>query len=371
MLQLILLAGLVSWGITLLLIVRGRRQVRRALTGGHALAEKDEPQRFHQGYVPRVGGVSIMVGLVAGMAWAAWKDWASPLWFGYFLLCVFPAWLAGLHEDMTRHTSISIRLGSTLLAAGCCVFLLDAQLGRLDIPYVDELLQRWPLFAIVLTIVAVGGLPHALNIIDGFNGLAGMVALLILSAFGYLAFKLGDSALLAICLALGASTAGFFFWNFPRGLIFAGDGGAYLWGIVIAFVAVLLVSRHPTVSPWFPMMVCIYPVCETLFSVYRKKILRKRSPLQPDGLHLHMLIHKRLVRWVMGTASPQERLAGNSLTAPYLWGVSVLSIFPALFFWGNSAVLASGCLLFVLLYLWLYRKLVRFRSPGILKIRRY
>ena len=37
---------------------------------------------------------------------------------------------------------------------------------------------------------------------------------------------------MVICLV--GATAGFLIWNYPRGKIFAGDGGAYVWGMVIA-----------------------------------------------------------------------------------------------------------------------------------------
>ena len=94
-----------------------------------------------------------------------------------------------------------------------------------------------------------------------------------------------------ICLA--GATAGFLVWNYPRGLIFAGDGGAYLWGVVIAMASVLLVQRHALVSPWFPMLLLIYPVWETLFSIYRKLGARpvarrgRRAALPPADLPAH------------------------------------------------------------------------------------
>ena len=76
--------------------------------------------------------------------------------------------------------------------------------------------------------------------------------------------------------------------NFPSGSLFAGDSGAYLIGFLIALVSVLLVTRNPQVSAWCPMLLAVYPVWETLFSIYRKKFLRGRSPNMPDGLHLHI-----------------------------------------------------------------------------------
>ena len=83
---------------------------------------------------------------------------------------------------------------------------------------------------------------------------------------------------------------GFFVWNFPAGLIFLGDGGAYFLGFYLAELAILLLHRNPEVSPMFPLLLCIYPVFETLFSIYRRKCAarpagrhaRRRPPAQPD-----------------------------------------------------------------------------------------
>ncbi|MFN7130403.1 MAG: glycosyltransferase family 4 protein, partial [Brevundimonas sp.] len=113
---------------------------------------------------------------------------------------------------------------------------------------------------------------NAVNIIDGFNGLAAATSMLMFAAFGYVAWALRDPFIVQVCLAMIGALAGFFVWNYPRGRIFLGDGGAYLVGFVLAEVAVLLVVRHPQVSPWFCFLVCAYPVTETLFSIYRRRL---------------------------------------------------------------------------------------------------
>ena len=70
-------------------------------------------------------------------------------------------------------------------------------------------------------------------------------------------------------------------------------------------ISILFVNRNPQISPWFPVCVLSYPIFEVLYSMYRKKILKKRSPFEPDGVHFHMLIYKRVSK-------------ENHLTAPDL-----------------------------------------------------
>ena len=291
-------------------------------------------QKFHRGSVPRIGGVAIAIGLCATLGWSAWRGLigAEAMWL---LLAALPAFAAGLAEDMTKRVGVLARLGATMVAAGLAGWLLGAWLPRLGVGVLDVWLATWPALGVIVTLVAVAGVANAVNIIDGFNGLAAATTMLMFAALGYVAWAVGDTLLLQLCLAMAGALLGFLVWNYPRGLIFLGDGGAYLVGFVLAEVAVLLVVRQPQVSPWFGLLVCLYPVTETVFSIYRKRFLRGISPGVPDGLHLHMLVYRRLVRWAAG----------------------------------HEALLIASAVVFVAAYVWLYAKLVRFRSPRWLRRR--
>ena len=115
--------------------------------------------------------------------------------------------------------------------------------------------------------IAVGGCTHALNIIDGINGLAGMVAVLMAISIALVAWQVQDFPIFLIATALASATLGFLAWNFPFGRVFLGDGGAYFLGFMLAELAVLLVVRNPSVSPFYALAVLFYPVFETLFSI--------------------------------------------------------------------------------------------------------
>jgi len=151
--------------------------------------------------------------------------------------------------------------------------------------------------------------------------------------------------------------------NFPRGLVYLGDGGAYLLGFWIGVLLVLLVGRNPEVSAWFPVLLCAYPVCELLFSIYRRGIVRRSHPGLPDLAHLHHLIYKRLVRWLVGTGLPAHRTQRNSLTAPYLWLLTSVGVAPAVMFWQATSLLQIGSALFAAAYIYAYARIVKFRAP--------
>ncbi len=361
----IVIAGLVSWLVTLLII--RFNHLHAALT-----ADDDTlgVQKFHVHPVPRIGGIGLFLGLLAV---ALWLKYALPeigttlLWL---LLAAAPAFLGGLMEDLTKKVSVLTRLLLTMISALLGYWLLEAGLNRLDLPLLDSALHWWP-FSLLLTVVAIAGMANAVNIIDGFNGLAGMVCVMIFGALGYVAFMVGDLLLWGTCAAMIGGLLGFLAWNYPRGLIFLGDGGAYFLGFMIGEISVLLVVRHPEVSAWFPMLLVIYPVFETLFSIYRRVVLRGVSAGLPDGVHLHSLVYKRLVRWAVGSSAAGDITQRNALTSPYLWLLSSLAIFPAMLFWRNTYILMFFVFLFALVYIWLYRSIVIFRTPRGLVLRRH
>ncbi len=322
------------------------------------------PQKFHATPTPRIGGLGVMAGLFAsGAALLATEQGASGEQFGYLLFASLPAFLGGITEDVTKNASVLARLALTMLAAACGAWLLGAVLPRLDVLGLDALL-KWTPFAIVFTIFAVGGIANAINIIDGYNGLAAGHAVIVLAALAYVSVQVGDSFLFMSALAMIGALLGFLIWNYPKGKIFLGDGGAYLLGFWLAELMVLVVARHPEVSPWFPLLLLIYPIFETLFSIYRKILLRGRSPGQPDGLHLHMLIYKRLVRISVGSKEQIGIMRRNSTVSLYIWAISAACALPAIIFWRETPWLVAFALGFCVCYVWLYRRITRWKVPN-------
>jgi UDP-N-acetylmuramyl pentapeptide phosphotransferase/UDP-N-acetylglucosamine-1-phosphate transferase len=346
--------------------------MRSSIRHGHSSADHDlsGPQKFHARIVPRVGGVGVMVAIVAGVVIAQVSEApvARPLWL--LIVCTLPAFVAGITEDLTKNVSPRRRLAATAISAGLAMWLLDAAITRTDIPGVDQLIQ-WIPFAVLLTVFAVTGVANAVNIIDGFNGLASMCVLMMILALGYVAFQVGDAFIFTASVITAGAVLGFFVWNFPAGLIFLGDGGAYLLGFLLGELSILLIHGNPGVSPIFPLLLCAYPIFETIFTMYRRKVVRGVATAAPDGIHLHTLIHRRLIRWTLAENSERRRLTRrNSMTSPYLWLLCLFSVIPSVLWWNSTAVLSWFLLLFVVSYVWLYARIVRFKTPRWMIFRR-
>lgn len=335
-----------AWFVSVLLVLT------KHLHGRYSMPCAKGIQNVHIEPTPRIGGLAIFFSVTLGMMLS---ENESRHQLQGIVMAGVTAFAFGLLEDFTHRVSVSSRLFATLGSGILGWFITGIAITDVNLPGIDTLLQ-WTPVAVLFTAFAVGGLANAFNIIDGFNGLASGTAFIALAAMGTLSQQLGDVPLNHVCFTLGAAVLGFLLVNWPFGKLFLGDGGAYFVGFSIAWVAVLLLQRHPEISAWCPLIICAYPVLEVLFSVLRRR-QRRNHIGNPDRVHLHSLVKRRVMRQHFPTMHITMR---NSITGALLWGMTLLPALWALSFFDNTTMLALGLLLFTLAYQILYLRLVRF-----------
>jgi UDP-GlcNAc:undecaprenyl-phosphate/decaprenyl-phosphate GlcNAc-1-phosphate transferase len=351
-----LIIGFIASFITTLLIIR-YKHLHSQLTGDHDISG---PQKMHLIAVPRIGGISIgfSIFLTLLIRSLTEKNFSIGL---MLLISSIPVFAIGLTEDITKAIGVKIRLLFIAFGAALAVHLTGGQVINLDIPILDHLFRIYG-FGFLFTVFAITGLSNAYNIIDGFNGLSSMVGIITLLGLGYISYKVGDMSLMYLNFSMIAAILGFFLWNYPRGLIFLGDGGAYLIGFWIALLSILIVNRHKEISPWFAVLINAYPILETLFTIYRRRIYQGKNAGLADGIHFHTLIYRRILK-VKLNGSLAEQYLSNSRTSPYLWLLSSFGIIPAILFYESTPMLVLSAAIFISFYLWLYKKIITFKTP--------
>jgi len=317
----------------------------------------DAVQKYHKRPVPRIGGLAFLAGLIcAGVYHGLEADQELYLakWAG---VAAIPVFLGGVLEDLHKGMAARERLLLAFFSATIAHYELNVGLVRIDWVWFDATIITMPGVTLLLTVIMVGGVAHASNIIDGFNGLLLGVTLLTLGAFSWVGYQVGDATLVTYLAIMVGAALGVFIFNFPLGRIFLGDGGAYLIGFFLAVIALILVRNHAAISPWFPLTVLAYPVTETVFSIFRKKFVSRTPAMAPDQYHFHMLVHDKFVsnwrgRWVSN---------GNAITALIMWGIHLLGLVPGILWWNKTPYLLASLFVFVLfyvsLYLWLARRI--------------
>ena len=311
-------------------------------------------QKIHAHPTPRIGGIAIALGLLVGWFLSEGEPQKT---LGLILLAGLPALLFGLAEDVTKQVGVWPRLLATMSSGVFAWYLTGVAMQKTGLPPLDWVLQFLPL-AVLFTAYAVGGFANAINIIDGFNGLAVGASAIMFAIMGMVATKINDPHLAQICQIATWCAVGFALVNWPMGRIFLGDGGAYLLGFVLAWLAVLLPMRNEGITAWVTVMVCAYPVIEVGFSVRRKRSREGHHPGQPDRVHLHHLLHRRVACKLFPKASKPLQ---NGLTSPLCWVLIALPGAWAYTFHSRSVMLAIGFGLMVFAYAALYARLSQFR----------
>ncbi len=294
------------------------------------------PQKFHTAPTPRIGGLGIFIGCFFLM---------SNTDMGLFImLASVPAFVAGLLEDLFAKISPGRRLIIMLVSALMAIYLLSIVVVDFGFGIIipGEI-------GVVITIIAFLGLINGTNLIDGINGLSSGVSLIILLTYYFVSRQVGDTDLEFVTSISSLSILGFIFFNYPKGRIFLGDGGAYFTGFLLAIIAILLVDRHTTeISPWFALCVLIHPVWEVMFSFFRKAVFDKESPFKPDPYHIHQFIFIYITK------------KNNPLTTLVILPFVIINCTLAVQFHNNDGALALITLGYVSIYtatyLLLYKK---------------
>ncbi len=285
----------------------------------------DKSHGLHKKATPRSGGIAIYFSSIFIMS--------NPV--GIFLyLSSLPIFLAGFFEDLLKNIPPKIRFVFMILSAMLGILLLNTVV--FDIDYIEL-----PFFiAIVFSIIGIVGIVNAINLIDGLNGLASGVAIFTFLSFAYVSYLYNDIDLLFISLILATATAGFVVFNFPKGLIFLGDSGSYFLGFMLAELAILIVNRNPEISPWFPFVLLVYPIWETVFSIIRRKFFEKKSSFEPDNNHLHCILCTKI------NSNPVSSIS-------ILLFVAIVDVL-AVIFRENTQMLTIIALSFIVIYTFFY-----------------
>ena len=325
-----------------------------ATASQHGRFTMDQPgavQSFHARPTPRIGGIGIYLALL--VAFATVDDSDTRQMLATMLLAGAPALAVGALEDITHRVGVAARLLATLASGALACELGGVVLTHLGIPLVDALLPFMPL-AMAFTAFALAGVANAFNIIDGLNGLASGTAAIALLGIAFVAAQAADAPLAFTALVLAAAIAGFWLMNFPWGKIFLGDGGAYFTGFAVAWLAVLLPMRNPSVSPWASLLICGYPVIEAVYSIIRRRF-QGHPPGQADRAHLHSLVATRLAGRLRGVDPTLQ----NSAVSLLMWICAAIPAFLGVTFSGRTPWLALSAAICLLLYHWLYRQVAR------------
>lgn len=254
-------------------------------------------QASHVIPVARIGGISVILALVfAAIPFSeTFNIWPQ---YKLLLLSAVPVFVIGLCEDLGCFVSPRARLLAAALSGSIFVMLFGEWLTRTDIMGLDIAMQ-WAPFGIGFSLFFAAGISHSFNLIDGLNGLASFTAAGVALSLAIVSHQVGLTEHRDVLLILTSAIAGFLVFNFPYGKIFLGDGGAYVTGHILIWMAISILFAAPDVSPLAMLLIFFFPVADTLLAIARR--LSLGVPIShPDRLHFHQLIMRGIEIIVLG-----------------------------------------------------------------------
>ena len=251
----------------------------------------------HAQAVPTFGGVAFYITMILFLALL--QSMRLSYIGSHLIAAISILFMVGLKDDLVVSTA-RVKLFGQIAASFFIVFSPEMQLdnlfGFLGIHEIPLLVGY-----IINTIIAIA-IINAYNLIDGIDGLASLVGIVISLVYAWVFYGTGHAFYVLVSVSTAGILAAFLRYNYSRGTrkIFMGDSGSLIIGLTLAF----LTLKHITMTPYPPLMdqgydpanrllfiacVLFIPVFDTL-RVMLIRMIRKTSPFSPDRNHAHHVI---------------------------------------------------------------------------------
>jgi len=246
---------------------------------------------------PSFGGVAFYITLILVLALI--QSLRLNYVGGHLIGAITILFMVGLKDDLVISTA-RVKLFGQIAAACFIIFSPEMHLTSLygfwGIYEIPEIL------GLLLTGFLIIALINAYNLIDGIDGLAALVGIVISTLYATIFYITENPYFVLISVSLGGILSAFLRFNYSRGKrkIFMGDSGSLIVGLVLAFLSIKLLVMTPylpTIRQGFSpsnrllFLACILfiPVFDTL-RVILLRLLKGDSPFSADREHAHHIL---------------------------------------------------------------------------------
>ena len=254
------------------------------------ILSKSGRRRVHLRSIPYLGGLAIYFAFFVATLVVYYVDQQFRIGFssrfaGLFIACTLIV-ILGLWDDIKNIRPIIKLIGQISVA-----LLLFGYGFRIEVftnPFLGGVIHL-PLFlSILITVGWIVGLINAMNLIDGLDGLAAGIAVIVSGSLLLIALFLHNYITVFLFIALAGCTLGFLRFNFYPAQIFMGDTGSMLIGLILASVA-LVESQYKSAAAavlLVPITALAIPIYDTFMAVIRR-MLKRGSIFKADKKHIH------------------------------------------------------------------------------------
>jgi len=251
-------------------------------------------RKIHKKVTPSMGGIAIFLGFfLSSLIWINLEGWGN---IKFILVALFVIFFIGVRDDLIP-LKAKMKLFGQIMAASLVIFLYDLKIrtfyGLFGIYELPDMVS------VPLTFFTIIVITNSFNLIDGLDGLAGTIAIVVLLTYGIWFYLIEDDVFSILCFSMLGAIFAFLIFNWEPSEIFMGDTGALVIGMLLAILTLYFIDVNYALDPEDPYKfrasvgtaACfiIIPLADTLRIVILR-LLKGQSPFTPDKSHIHHAI---------------------------------------------------------------------------------
>ncbi len=247
------------------------------------LVDKPDPRRWHQGSIPRTGGIALFVAFMIAAVLAQWlpvprldpKELTRFLGIVLGMSFLFVVGLVDDWRELPPGPQYMVQALSGLIAIAFLVFI-----ERVMNPFTNQLTVFPMVLTVMITLAWVMGMINTVNLLDGVDGLAAGVGAIVSAVLAIHMVREGQYSVALLPLALLGATLGFLPYNYYPARVFLGSG-SWVLGYAIATLGIAAGAKMALV-----LLVLSIPIVDVAWLIVSR--LRAGQPIgQADRRHLH------------------------------------------------------------------------------------
>jgi UDP-GlcNAc:undecaprenyl-phosphate/decaprenyl-phosphate GlcNAc-1-phosphate transferase len=251
---------------------------------GVGLDRPDSYRKAHREPVSRLGGLPFFGVFVLSLL--AVSYFLPLFWSRWFpvLVTVGLFFGLGLWDDF-KPLGARLKLFCQILIA-ILAYFLGLEISSITYPNGGLNLHLGQL-GFLVSIFWIISVPNIVNLIDGVDGLAAGLGMMLFCVLGYVGWSMGQVDVAWVSFGLAGALLGFLCFNFPPARIFLGDGGAYAIGSAVACLSLISANKGAVAAVMLVTMIALgLPIMDTLFALARRAF--RGFPLfHADAEHIH------------------------------------------------------------------------------------
>jgi UDP-GlcNAc:undecaprenyl-phosphate GlcNAc-1-phosphate transferase len=245
----------------------------------------------HTEPVPKAGGLAVVATFLLGIMAIYLLGDKTPISQGYFsgfVLSALAIAVVSFYDDI-NYKSFTVKLGTQVLAA-CVMIAFGVVIDQIGLPRVGLVQLGW--LAYPVTFLWIVGLTNSFNFMDGLDGMAAGVAVIVSFFFGLITLSQGSTFVYITCYTVLAGSLGFLYYNFPPARIFMGDVGSAFLGFIFATLAIIAARYDHSHTSFFVMPLLLFNfIFDTGFTFVRR-LLNREYVTQAHRTHLYQLCNR-------------------------------------------------------------------------------